>query len=644
MFKENKVQLKLEGAKEHKGFQFRSSILLEESIMVLTGRNGSGKTRLLESIQNTSTTVFIDGFPIEQQDIRLVAQASLNPNFGANYNDAQYQNKITATLQFYDLMKNDLATPFNKAKIQQHIRSREGALDYESLFKLCLSIARKTGKPAPELSHDDIIFNFEEPTKNILGIQSLSTIVNQYIKRLNQNEFNEWRSKEKGIDAQFFDEQGFIQQFGDKPWVMVNRILEDTFDGKFQFNFPDELSQSYTYQAKLLQRGAQNPVSIEHLSSGEKTLLWLALTLFNSQYYDFEIAHTPKILLIDEPDAFLHPKMVLKMYQVFKSFNRNFNSVVIISTHSPTTVALAPSETVYLVNDNFIECIEKDSAIAELLDGVTQISLNPRNRRQVYVESHYDANVYQSIFSKLAHSSCLIDPKISLNFVSSGPKVPKKQIIDKAKQILGITDDNILNDFAESINGVGNCVQVAGQVEALVENENDSVRGIIDWDLKNKPSFGLSVLAKDYAYSIENVTLDPVCILLLLHIDHSIAYPMTDICGASTTWNIWLSDVKLLQDSVDLYISRILGRKNNRDSPLRYVSGTALLTDKEYLEMNGHDLEKLVKDRYPQLQSYCRQGKDGELKSSIVSKSMITITDGKFIPMVFEQILSEVQN
>lgn len=637
------MQLRLEGTKEHKGFQLQIPVILEGSILVLTGKNGSGKTRLLESMKNRFTAVHLNNLLIESRDITLVPHSSLNPQFGASYNDGQYQNKVTVTLQLYDRIKGHLEHSYNPKNNQHYNRGSEGGLDYESLFKLCLSIAKKTGKPASKLAHEDIIFHFEEPSRNVLGIQSVSTIVNQYIKRRHKNEFNEWRSIKKGDNVQFFSDEEFLQQFGDKPWVLINRILEDTFDGKFQFCTPDEDSQSYMYQAQLLQGQEKTSVALDHLSSGEKTLLWLALTLFNSQYYEFETAHTPKILLLDEPDAFLHPKMVLKMYKALESFNRNFNSLVIITTHSPTTVALAPNESVYLVEGNSITKIEKDCAISELLDGVTQISLNPKNRRQVYVESQYDVDVYQSIYSKLAHDSSLIDSKISLSFVSSGPKMPRQQLIDKMKQVLGVTDENKQNEFVESLNGIGNCVQVVGQVEALVENENDTVRGIIDWDLKNIATAGVSVLAKDYAYSIENVTLDPICILLLLHIDKAHYFTMSDICGSGINWTEWLQDENLLQESIDRYIFKVLERDSKRDSILSYVSGVNLLTDSEYLKMNGHDLEKLVIKKYPELNTYCRKGKDGELKSSIVNKSMVNLTNGKFIPRVYEQVFADVQ-
>ncbi|QRK78212.1 AAA family ATPase [Shewanella sp. LZH-2] len=637
------MQLKIEGKTEHKGFLLKEPAVLNGNILVLTGRNGSGKTRLIESLQNQCSMISIGDEIVNTKDVRLVEQSSLNPSIGSNYNDAQFQTKITGSLQLYDRIKNDLNSPYDQNKSQQYNRMRDSGLDYESLFKLCMSISKTVNKSASELTHDDIILNFEEPLKNVLGMQNISTIFNQYIKRLNKNKYNEWLRTVKGEDVQYWSEEEFFNRFGERPWTIVNKILEDTFDGKFQFIIPDEKSQSYTYQTQLIQTDNHLLVSVEHLSSGEKTLLWLALTLFNSQYYDAEIAHAPKILLIDEPDAFLHPKMVLKMYQALESFKCNFNSIVLISTHSPTTVALAPSNEVFLVENDSISAVEKDSAIAQLLDGVTQISLNPKNRRQVFVESQYDADVYQAIYSKLVHKSNTIDPKISLSFVSSGPKMPKQQLIDKAKQVFDIKDEAILSEFVESINGIGNCVQVIGQVESLVENENNSVRGIIDWDRKNHPSRNVSVLAKDYAYSIENVTLDPVCILLLLHIEKPDIFTMVDVCGSDIHWSDWLKDLDILQESIDDYILCVLGRANKRDSSLRYISGIELFTDSEYLTKNGHDLERLVKEKYPGLNAFCKKGKDGELKYSIVNKSMLNLTKGDFIPSVFEKVLSEVQ-
>lgn len=638
------MPITISGQKEHNGFILSEPFIHHGNLVVLTGRNGCGKTRLLESIQKDLSVVNLGAQTITNQEVMLVGQAQLTPNFGGAYNDAQFQAKITSSLQMFDRMKKDFDSPFSQEKSRNQGRMQDASLPYESLFNLCTSIAYHLKKPAKELTHDEIKVHFEDHIHSVIGSQNISVICNQYIQRKNLNEYNQYRAEIKGEDFSFLSEEVFLKRFGREPWKIINKIIESTFDSKFKFSEPDDKSQSYSYNAVLIQQDNNLPVAVKALSSGEKTLLWLALTLFNSQYYDPMAVKTPKLLLLDEPDAFLHPQMVVKMFSVLTEFSESFNSRILITTHSPTTVALSPENSTYIVSENSISPVSKDEGVAELLDGVTQISINPENRRQVFVESQYDANVYQAIYSKLLHFSNSLDSKISLNFVSSGPKMPEQQIKDKVRQVLKIDDDELLDEFVKSINGVGNCVQVVGQVEALLQGDNETVRGIIDWDLKNQPLRHISVLAENYAYSIENITLDPVCILLLLHMTKPESFTMGMVCGENIHWSEWLKDEGLLQESVDRFIFKVLGKENDKSMSLFYVSGQNLLTDSTYLKMNGHRLEELVKDKYRGLNQFTRKGKDGELKYSIVSKSMINLTNGSFIPSAFESILSSVQN
>ena len=97
---EIKVPLVIKGIKEFKGFLLKEDIELESDIVVLTGRNGSGKTRLLESIMNRSSEVFIDGQVLSKLEVSMIAQTALHPNFGAAYNDAQFERKIKLPYTF----------------------------------------------------------------------------------------------------------------------------------------------------------------------------------------------------------------------------------------------------------------------------------------------------------------------------------------------------------------------------------------------------------------------------------------------------------------------------------------------------------------------------------------------------------------
>ncbi|HHT1221902.1 TPA: AAA family ATPase [Klebsiella michiganensis] len=632
----------IRGQRKYKDFLLEQPVVFNEKIILLTGKNGSGKTRFLESIKNQCSTTYIDTNQVSLTDIILIQDAGINLKSKEQYNDANHRKHIETCLQLFDQYKTHIDSP-DGIQEPEPLRRSTSDIDYESLRQICNLISYKTGKRISDLTHDDIILNFELPIKNALGIPNVSEIINTYIKRRNTNNYNMWLNTNQKKPTPYWSDDQFIKKYGAEPWIIINEILSEVFDGKFEFSPPDETSHSYNYQANLVQRSNGISVEVENLSSGEKILLWLALTLFNTQYNFSRIVNTPKIVLIDEPDAFLHPKMVLKMHNILDSFVKYFNATVIITTHSPTSVALAPNESIYLVDNNAVQKIEKDSAITELLDGVTQISLNPNNRRQVFVESQYDADVYQILFSKLMHRSEKIDPKISLTFISSGAKTPRQQLIDKAMQVFKIQDADLLNDFVVSVNGVGDCSKVIGQVEALVENDNDTVRGIIDWDLKNNATEYVKVFAENYAYSIENVTLDPICILLLLHIDKPESMTMEKICGENVNWTKWICDEKLLQASLDLFIMHVLERPNNKDRALDYVSGITLNSDSEYLEKNGHQLEALVKSKYKGLESFCRKKKEGELKSAIVNKSMITYTDCKFIPSIYIEVFSQVQ-
>lgn len=642
------MHLSVTGKSDYNGFILLEPLIHEGNLVVLTGRNGCGKTRVLESIKKRHSVVSISDNELKAEDIQLVEPESFTPNYNDTYDHNQFQRKITATLKYFDEIKSTLDHKINpNMTAQENERNRrakmtdrnfELGLSYEGLHLLCKSISTYLNKLPSELTHEEIITHFEDETADILGIQNISGIFNQYIKRRNENDYNKYRSEQKGHSVNFFTEDQFTKRFGNEPWKLLNNIIQTTFNGKFYFSEPDTESLSYSYKANLFQHKTNRPVPINTLSSGEKTLLWLALTLFNSQYYNKVIVKVPKLLLLDEPDAFLHPKMVVQMYRVLNEFCSIFGSRIIITTHSPTTVALAPDKSTYVVKENAIIEVSKDEAVAELLDGITQISINSDNRRQVFVESHYDADFYQSIFNAVLRQSQSIDPYVSLTFVSSGPKIPEQQISDCLSSVLGINDVALVDEFIKAINGVGSCSHVYGTVKSLINEGNSTVRGIVDWDGKNKPKHGVSVLAEMKAYTIENLALDPICIAILLNANFSLTYSSKDICGSDTHWLKWLNNSELLQKATDWYIEKILDRPNQKDMTIEYLCGEMVLTDSDYLKRSGHDYEDIILEKLPQLKSLFNKSNKGGLKIAIAQKGMIGCTDGKLVPKYFEEL------
>lgn len=635
--------MKITQTQIHNGFFLQEPVLFSTPIVVLTGRNGSGKTRFIESLQRGLSTAQIEGNQLNQSPIRLITQQNIMPSLGGGYSDTQRTNRITSTLASYERIKQNLLNPLPQENAHLLHRSMGDEMNYIQLHNLANSISKKLNKPIDQLTHDEIILHFNESPGEIIGTTDISTISNTYIKRLHTNKINEY-FYQKGDDVPFYNDDEFNAEFGRRPWLVINEIVQKIFDGKFHFSFPDEKLKSYSYHACLLDVN-NNEANVNTLSSGEKTLLWLAITLFNTQYHQQESGSEiiPKILLLDEPDAFLHPKMVEKMYNTLNSFTENFGTKIILTTHSPTTAALAPEKSLYLVDENKIISIDKDQAISELLDGISQISINPHNRRQVYVESIHDYRALQALFNHLKTKSTLLDPKISITFVSSGPKTPVKQIEDTIKSVLDISDHQKITAFIEHLNGVGSCSQVYGTVDALVNCGNNTVRGLVDWDTTNKPTQHVVVLAENHAYTIENILLDPICILLQLHMNHPEKYLVKEICKADVTWHDWINNSELCQNSIDYYLQKLFETPNNRDADHIYTSGLQLKTDTRYLRYQGHRLEEFIVFKFPDLKSITKNSKSSKLAYHIATRVMINITCGKFIPKLFEQAFQQLQ-
>jgi len=55
-------------------------------------------------------------------------------------------------------------------------------------------------------------------------------------------------------------------------------------------------------------------------------------------------------LLLDEVDASLHPSMIKNLLDVIEKIFLKNGCKVILATHSPTTVALAPEESIYEIS------------------------------------------------------------------------------------------------------------------------------------------------------------------------------------------------------------------------------------------------------------------------------------------------------
>jgi len=132
-------------------------------------------------------------------------------------------------------------------------------------------------------------------------------------------------------------------------------------------------------------------INFEDLSSGERILFALVLSIYKGH-----LSGTfPSVLLLDEIDASLHPLMIKNLLKAIREqFVLKNKMLVIMTTHSPATIALSEGNELYVVNKGTpgIQPTSRDGALKILTTGVPSFSVNYENRRQIFVESSYDAN------------------------------------------------------------------------------------------------------------------------------------------------------------------------------------------------------------------------------------------------------------
>ncbi len=100
----------------------------------------------------------------------------------------------------------------------------------------------------------------------------------------------------------------FESIFGLPPWTQLNQTLL-TFGLNYHVEAPDLNSYDNVVFELLKEQFSNEPVPVDRLSSGEKVLYQFAISSFVFDDSLFNISR-PKLLLLDEMDASLHPEMV----------------------------------------------------------------------------------------------------------------------------------------------------------------------------------------------------------------------------------------------------------------------------------------------------------------------------------------------
>ena len=225
-------------------------------------------------------------------------------------------------------------------------------------------------------------------------------------------------------------------KYGAPPWEVVNDLLSAA-GLEFEISYPEDVQlQAFVPVLTKMRSGVVVPFG--SLSSGEKIIVSLIKGLFTAS--DGSEQSLPKVLLLDEVDAPLHPLMARRLLSLVREqLVERLGIVVILSTHSPSTVALSPAESVFVMSPDAagLTSVSAREAIASLTQGVPTLSVNADERRQVFVESRADAERFEALFRVLRpEMKWLFD----LVFFPPGSTTPKSATGTGCAQVLGLVE------------------------------------------------------------------------------------------------------------------------------------------------------------------------------------------------------------
>ena len=325
----------------------------------------------------------------------------------------------------------------------------------------------------------------------------------------------------------------------------------------------------------------------------------------------------PKLLLLDEVDAPLHPSMSRHFIStITETLVKKLGVNVIATTHSPSTVAIAPNESIHVmrVDQPGVHKTSKAEALNLLTYGVPTLAIDYSGRRQVFVESPIDAELYENLYQLLKSR---LGSELSLQFVGVGRENPLTGTHEQAGSTI-----------------------VAPMVSQLEKSGNLSIFGLLDWDSINTPIGRLHVVGQNERYTLENIILDPLAIAaLIVRTTTTKKYlPKLGLSEDTSYVDLLSFTGEKLQALADKVTELLFDEQQRMDiQECKYVGGQSLVLRTIYLHTKGHDLGNLIMDKIPEFKIF-----KSKLKQEIVGQ--IFKDKPEFIPIVlidaFDRLLS----
>lgn len=287
-------------------------------LVVLTGSNGSGKTRILECILNCFENYINSNYKEDKNRLDIYFQE----------NEKKCFNEILDLEIFFKILNR-----YNWNKEESFVLGDNYKKD--DFFEKGKILKEKL-EVLPKIIYVPTEINFQK-------MDTASTTLVQKYKFINIVDTNLIKDipsfiATKIITAIFQNKNEKVGDVQKKVFDEINEIFEI-----LEINVKVEDISQDGRNIPIFKNSAGEKFDINELSSGEKQLFLrtLAIKMLNPEN---------SIILIDEPELSLHPKWQQQIVDVYKKIGKN--NQIIIATHSPHILGSVKKENIILLDRN----------------------------------------------------------------------------------------------------------------------------------------------------------------------------------------------------------------------------------------------------------------------------------------------------
>jgi len=382
--------LSIEG---YKNFGEKFKINFSKGLNVIVGENASGKTGIIDAVRMLLREDEFGYFPINHKDFHspfddpdsVVGQFIINAEFSGMTPEEQVAFLPWLNKEYKALLNLSVENKPNPRG--RYNKSIWGGMSKASMFEQEL--------------FDFLHCVYLPPLRDAEAklTEGRGSRLARLIKNLNKTKIDNKRKTGQLLDlekkvAKFNSgllENEEISKANEQIRERLEKALGNVFGQQTQIQFSDQSFNRIIENLRLLffpQVGISGVKfrSLEENSLGYNNIIYLATVLAELSEGNNEYL---KILLIEEPEAHLHPQLQIKLLDYLQKITEQSNLQIIVTTHSPVLASSVPINSLI-----HLSCIDKNTKSIPLRNcGLNMSSVN-------FVNRWLDATKSTLLFSK----------------------------------------------------------------------------------------------------------------------------------------------------------------------------------------------------------------------------------------------------